>query len=284
VKRRLVLLAMTLVTAWSLWAFAQTKHAGAPSGPAAGPGAVHAGPPAGPAAGHAAPPTGRPAPPGARPNPAGPAGGRAPEPAARASEHGEGEATAQEESEEPAAINWTDFGKETPPYLAMIINFGILVAGYYLLGKQPIANALQGRRDSIAKDIEEAQRMKVEAESRAKVYQAKLETLEEEVRTAREGLVRAGEAERDRIVAEAEAKAERMHKDAEFLVGQELKQIRQDLLRDTVEAAVTAAEELLRKRVTPADQERLAEDYLADLGGKRAPQEAAVRSEAGEPS
>src|SRR5262245_29701042 len=128
--------------------------------------------------------------------------------------------------------------------------------------------------------------MRLEAEARAKVYQAKLEKLEEEVRTAREGLVRAGEAERDRIVSEAEAKAERMRKDAEFLVAQELKQIRQDLLKDTVEAAVTAAEELLRKRVSPADQERLAEDYLADLGGKRTSPEGAraARPEAGEPS
>ncbi len=172
------------------------------------------------------------------------------------------------EEEAPAPINWTQFGGETPPYIAMLVNFGILVAGYYLLGKKPIASGLQGRRDRIAKDIEEAQRMRHEAEERAKVYQGKLEKLTEEVRIAREGLVRAGEAERDRIVREAEAKGERMKKDAEFLVEQELKQIRVDLQRETVEAAITAAEELLKKRVTMADQERLAEDYLSDLGGK----------------
>jgi len=172
------------------------------------------------------------------------------------------------ESEEPKPFNWTDFGLETPPYIAMLINFGILAAGYYLLGKKPIVEGLQARRDSIAKDIEEAQRMKHEAEERAKKYQAKLEILEQEVVAAREALVRSGEAERDRIVKDAEAKAERMRKDAEFLVEQELKQIRLDLWRDAVDTAVVAAEELLKKRVTPADQERLAEDYLADLGGR----------------
>ena len=152
----------------------------------------------------------------------------------------------------------------------MLVNFGILVAGYYLLGKKPIAAALQSRRDTIAKEIEEAQRMRSEAEARAEKYQAKLAHLEDELKTAREALVRAGEAERERIVREAEAKAERMRKDAEFLVEQELKQIRAGPAGATpVEAAVAAAEELLKKRVTPADQERLAEDYLADLGGKR---------------
>jgi F-type H+-transporting ATPase subunit b len=78
--------------------------------------------------------------------------------------------------------------------------------------------------------------------------------------------VRAGVAERDRLVREAEAKAERMRKDAEFLVVQEIKQMRQDLLRDAVEVAVATAQELLQQRITFADQERLAEEYLADLG------------------
>src|SRR5262249_55085153 len=155
------------------------------------------------------------------------------------------------------------------------INFGILVAGYYLLGRKPIAAALQSRRDGIAKDIEEAQRMRREAEERASIYQAKLEKLEEEVRTAREALVRAGEAERGGINDEDDAKADWMRRDAKFLVEQEQKQIRLAPLRDTVDAAVTAAEELLKRRVSPSDHERLAEEYLADLGGKKAAPEGA---------
>jgi F-type H+-transporting ATPase subunit b len=197
-------------------------------------------------------------------------------------------ATEPAEGDEPPPINWTDFGQETPPYIAMVINFGILVAGYYLVGKRPVQAALVSRRDSIAKEIEHAARMKQEAEARARIYMAKLENLEEETRVAREGLIRAGEAERDRIVAEAEAKAERMRKEAEFLVVQELKQVRQELLRDTVEAAIVAAEDLLRKRITPADQERVAEDYLADLAGRKGASGAPAPSRAsraeGEPS
>jgi F-type H+-transporting ATPase subunit b len=168
-------------------------------------------------------------------------------------------------------INWTQFGGNTPPFLAMLINFGILAAGYYLLGRKPIATGLQSRRDTITREIEEAQRMRQEAEERAKRYQAQLDTLQEETRTARDALVRAGEAERDRVIREAEAKAERMRKDAEFLVAQEIKQVHEDLLREAVEVAVTAAQELLKQRITPADQERLAEEYLADLGAPARP-------------
>ncbi len=180
---------------------------------------------------------------------------------------GAGAVTAAPESEEtPGPINWTEFGTATPPFIATLLNFGILAAGYYLLGKKPIAQALKNRRDAISKEIDEAQAMKHEAEARAKTYQAKLERLEEEVRTARDALVRAGEAERDRIVKDAEAKAERMRRDAEFMIEQEMKQIRVDLWRDAVDAAVASAETLLKERVTAADQERLAEDYLTELG------------------
>jgi F-type H+-transporting ATPase subunit b len=212
---------MTLVTAWSVWAWAQ------PGKPPEGQNQAHG------------------------------------ETKAESREGGGGEKAEGEEG--PKAINWFEFGGETPPFVAMLINFGILIGGYYWLGKKPIAAGLQQRRDTIAKDIDEAQRMKREAEERAKTYQAKLEKLEEEMKSAREAILRAGEAERERIVRDAEAKAERMRKDAEFMVEQEIKQLRVDLWRGTVEAAVAAAEQLLTQRVTPADQERLAEGYLADL-------------------
>ena len=115
--------------------------------------------------------------------------------------------------------------------------------------------------------------MRAEADARgAKSDLAKLEHLEEEMRVARDSLVHAGEAEHERIVKEAEAKAERMPKRREsFSWSRELKQIRGDLWREAVEAAVRSAEELLKVRVTSADQERLAEDYLSDLGKFKAP-------------
>jgi F-type H+-transporting ATPase subunit b len=171
----------------------------------------------------------------------------------------------------PESINWADhwFGGEGPkPFAAMAINFAILAAVYYTAGKKPIGEALKARRASIAKEIEEANRMRQEAEARAKQYQSKLETLEEELVTAKAALLEAARGERDRVMKEAEEKAARMQKDAEFLIEQEIKQMRQDLWRETVESAVATAEELLKKRITSADQERLAEDYLEDLAGR----------------
>ncbi len=51
-------------------------------------------------------------------------------------------------------------------------------------------------------------------------------------------------------------------------IEQEMKQIRDDLRRETVEIAIAAAEELLQKRMTDADQARLADEYLTELVAK----------------
>jgi F-type H+-transporting ATPase subunit b len=218
--RKVFLVSMALVTAWSVWTYARTVRAsGAPEeGRQAETQAAH------------------------------PGGG--------------------EEHEGPAPINFADFQSKTPPFLAMLVNFALLVGGYYFLGRRPVAAALQSRRDTIAKDIDEAQHMLAGARDRAKVYQAKLEQVEDAKRVARESVLGAGEAERDRIILEAEAKAARLRKDSEFLVDQELKLVREELVREAVVAAVAAAEEMLKSGITQADHERLADEYLADLAAK----------------
>jgi F-type H+-transporting ATPase subunit b len=181
------------------------------------------------------------------------------------SEAGEGEHALK-------SINWFDFdNKKQVPYSIYLMNFALLIALYVKMGKKPIAEGLKSRRDSIAKEIEEAQKMKKEAKARAKKYQAKLAGLDDELASAKQGLIEAGQADKARIVREAEEKAARMNRDAAALLEQESRQVHDDLVNETVEAAVREAEELLKKRVMPEDHERLAEDFLASLSKRPAP-------------
>jgi len=241
-KKAIVFSALAIAAAWPMIAWAVAPDSHGPAAPAHGP-APNA--PAHGADPHAAP------------------GGHGGE---HGGEHAEGHGHWP-----PPAINWTDFGnKQQAPFAALVINFAILAGAYYSLGKKPVAAALDARRSAVAKEIEEAQRLKREAEKRAEQYQAKLGHLEEELATAKAALVEAGKGEKERIVREAEEKAARMQKDAEFLIEQEVRQMQQDLWREAVEKATAAAEDLLRKRVTDADQERLAEEYLADMAKRPA--------------
>jgi len=175
-------------------------------------------------------------------------------------------------------MNWTEFGGKTPPFIALLLNFGILVALYVRMGKKPVQDGLKARRDAVASEIEEAQRLLQEAEGRAKIYQSKLANLEDELETAKKALAEAGKGERDRIMREAEEKAERMRRDATFLIEQELKQMRVDLTKEAVELALTAAEQVLKERITADDHERMADEFLRDVSSR-----AAGRASAGQP-
>jgi F-type H+-transporting ATPase subunit b len=59
-----------------------------------------------------------------------------------------------------------------------------------------------------------------------------------------------------------------MTKDAVFLLQQEVKQMRQDLVKETAEIAIAVAEDMLKKKLTPSDHERLADEYLSELIAK----------------
>ena len=186
-------------------------------------------------------------------------------------EHGEGEHAAGAGHHGPEALNWTDIGdKKRPAIVALVINFGVLMTLYYLLGKKPIAAALKQRRITIGKDIDEAQALLDEAKELAKTYQAELKNADVDASTAKAGLISAGKGEVDRILVEAQEKADRMKRDADRLVEQERKQVHLDLLNETVDLAVHEAAKLLEKSVTAEDHARLAQDLLAELGRRPA--------------
>jgi F-type H+-transporting ATPase subunit b len=118
--------------------------------------------------------------------------------------------------------------------------------------------------------MDEAKAIRREAEARSKEYAARLAGLDQEVVGTKAALAEVGEGEKARIVREAEEKGERMRKDAVFLLEQERKQARIDLQRDAVQRALADAEGLLRTRLTPADHERIAEEFLAGIAAPSA--------------
>jgi len=156
--------------------------------------------------------------------------------------------------------------KGTPvPFGAMLLNSAVL---YWLLirfAKKPIAAALKSRKAGILRGMEEAGQMKKDAEARLADYEQKLATVDQEIERVRQDMRSAGQSERKRILADAKEKRTRMERDAQTLIGQELKAAREGLLAEMTRAALRSAESTLRSRVTAADQARLAEEYLAGI-------------------
>lgn len=146
-----------------------------------------------------------------------------------------------------------------------LVNFILLIVLIVFLARKPMRGFLVSRRKQIEEGLAEAKRLRDAAQERYDEYSERLDKLDREIAAIRKEMVAAGEAERDRIVAEAEAKAARMRRDADFLIDQQMKQLRVDLTREAVNAAVGAAREVLESSTSSQDQQRLAEEYLKEL-------------------
>ena len=151
------------------------------------------------------------------------------------------------------------------PFGALALNAAIL---YWLLikfGRKPIGDMLKARKLGIMKGMEEAARMKAEAEASLAKYKKQLDEIDSEVERIRREMKEAGEAESARILAEAKERRDRMERDARTLVEQEMKAARETLLRETVRAAVKSAEATLVAKLSDGDRQRLGDEFLASV-------------------
>lgn len=150
----------------------------------------------------------------------------------------------------------------TKEFVGSVINFAILLGLLVYFGRSKISAYLVERRREIAEALDEAQRLKREAEAKHAEYTSRLAKLDSELEKIRQDMVKAGEAERDRIIAEAEKKAERIRHEGRFALQQRSKAMRDDLLKEAVELAIDAAEKVLVEKTTAEDQQRLSRAYL----------------------
>ena len=154
---------------------------------------------------------------------------------------------------------------KSPDFQGTLVNFGALVLLIAWVIRKKGNPALAARRAEVEKELAEAQRLRAEAQQRHMETATRLERLDREMLQIRGDMIKAGEAERDRIVSQAEEKAARMRKDTAFLIEQQVKQLRKELTQQAATAAVVAAQDLLQQRTTDSDQDQLAEAYLARL-------------------
>ncbi len=162
--------------------------------------------------------------------------------------------------------NPCDPKNEPAPYMASLINFGVLALVLYRFGRKPLADSLSKRREDIMAEIETARRLKADAAARLADYEDKLENIEIERKATLEEYAAQAEVEQKHVLAEAEERRIRMRRDAEFRVEQELKAMRDALLRDAVVEASGAAEALILRQMNAADQDRMAADFLRAVG------------------
>jgi len=178
-------------------------------------------------------------------------------------------------------FNWTDTGyadkdmeggtlepgehSMSPPMMLMLVNFAIVL----ILVGWKIAPAIQGyvvnRHRTIKQALEEAAELRAQAERKLAEYGKKLQAADDELKELVAEIRRDAEAEKERIIADAEAMAESMKRDAESRIAAEIARVRHEIRTEVVAVAVAAAETLIREHASTDDQSKLFTAFMNDM-------------------
>ena len=149
--------------------------------------------------------------------------------------------------------------------IAFLLFVGVL--GYFGAHRRMV-KGIDDRRDRIKAELDEARRLKAEAEALLAQYRRKQHEAEQEA----QAIVAGAKAEAARLAAEAEAKLEefvtRRTKMAENKIAQAETQALADVRSAAAEAAVAAAETILGRTVKDKVADDLITKGIADLKGK----------------
>jgi len=144
-------------------------------------------------------------------------------------------------------------------------NFAILAGLLFYYTRKPIAAAIKNSIESVKKLMKEAKESRKNSEARMKEAEEKLAGVDKEINELLASARKEGEAERERILAEASGALEKLKAETSMAIEQELKKAKDILKRETADAAVALAEEILSKKITPEDQSKFVAEYLEKL-------------------
>jgi len=146
------------------------------------------------------------------------------------------------------------------------LNFAALVFIMVKFLGRPIAAGLGGRKRQIQDELETMKEKRDEAEQEYKAFELRLAGMDGELAELVGKAKAMAEDEKARILAEAEASAKDIRRQAEAAVQGALAHAKSKLQAEIAEQAVVMAEELIVKNLTPEDQVAITEQYLERVG------------------
>lgn len=139
----------------------------------------------------------------------------------------------------------------------------LLLAGVLVyFARKPVLAYLGDRRDEIQGNLEGAEKLLQEAESKLQEWSQRAGQLDTEVESIRAAAHKAAEQERDAIVADAEATASRIRTSAHAVVDRELRAARESLRGEVADLATELAGKILTDQVSDEDRMRLVDEFI----------------------
>ncbi len=149
--------------------------------------------------------------------------------------------------------------------VTQIIGFLLTVWILKAFAWKPLLKMLEDRRNKIAGDIDDAEKIKSDAESLLDDYNAKLRDIETEARSKIQDAVAEGNRIASEIRDHARDEAQKIVEKSREELSRDVAKARVQLRDDMVSMAITAAEKVISAKLDEAEQKRLLEDFLKEV-------------------
>lgn len=148
---------------------------------------------------------------------------------------------------------------------ASMVNFAIFLGILYKFAWPKIKQYFIDRHANLTAELEEAKRLKAQAEAKVAQYEAKLKSMEDEREEMLDEYTRQGQQARDRIIEDAKHQVEKMRQDAEIAIDQEVKKAIAAIEQKAVDEALRMAQTSIESRLNGGEQNALVDAYISDL-------------------
>ena len=156
-----------------------------------------------------------------------------------------------------------DSGAQMKDFGWRVLNFAVLIGILvWAIKKANVGGTLADRQAQIEKDLQEAQQGRAAAEAKLADYRGKLDAASKEIDELHAAIIREGEQEKERIIAEAKTAAGKIAAQAAQSAEQEVLKARSELRAEAARLAVEIASGKLAGAVQKADHDRFVGEYL----------------------
>ena len=167
-----------------------------------------------------------------------------------------------QEAEGGHAEGWSSPIWHVPMIAWQIINFLLVVGLFIYLLRRPAPLFFKGRAAKILEQLEKATHDKEEAQERLREVESKMASLKDEVSSIEQASLQAAEADKARVLAEAEVMRERIRKETADEIERRLAGARRELQAYAADMAVALAREAIAKGISESDEDRLRASFL----------------------
>lgn len=154
------------------------------------------------------------------------------------------------------------FGINGLAFLSQLVSFGIIFFVLWKWGFPVILKTLDQRQAVIREGVENAERAKNELNNATQRAEQLLLESRQQGQEAIANATKAAEAEYNRIVEEAHARAEQVGKQEVARIQQEAARARAEISRLVVNLSINAATKVIGKSVDSNDNRRLVEEFV----------------------